>query len=455
MRRLPAALFLALLLPFTAHAAPVALVLQEDPPLPGASLVGWEALDPAAASHPDDVLDLGEAVSTTLANSPAIRALEADVSAARADLIDARAFPNPTWELALFSSEHPERKLPLAVGAELDVSAMVLAVLRARGVRPAVEAAQIRADEGTLRLAYEARAAFYDHQAALAAWGASLRSVDALAASRDVARAITLAGNAPARELVLREIAYEEARMRAAEIELNVVATRERLTRLLGTPPGAVRATLTPAPVTLSIPEDVEAAAVTASREIASLDADLRAGRRSRTAARVAGYAPDLAVRVESERLDDAWGTSAGIEVKVPLFSYGRGDVLRAGAGIDRLTAQRDQAEIDVRSAARESRVRLESAHRRALHHQDVIVPAKERALDETLRHYNAMQVDTDVLLDAWRDRVEAEIALADTLRELWTAQAALDALLAGARVDAPRNAASPLSLNSSNSGGH
>lgn len=455
MRRSPAATLLALALPFLVAATPIARVLQEDPPLPGESLVGWEPLDPRANTTTGNPLDVDEAVAKALANSPELRALEAGVTAARGGLLDAKSLPNPDGELALYTNaEEHTSDLPLAIGGEFDVTEVVLSQLRAASARPEVDAARLRLEEGRVRLGYEARAAFYDHQAAVAVWGASLRAVDALAASRDTTRALTTAGNGPTRERALREVAYEESRLRAATLELDVVATRERLARLLREAPGPVSAALVPVPATLSLPADLEGDAVAASLELRALDASILAARRRTTTARLAGLAPDLDLLVGSERDGDAWNTTVGLGVSVPMFSLGRGDALRSSADVELLFARREQAEIDVRSSAREAELRLASAHRRALHAQDVLVPLREDLLRETLLHYNAMQVGIDPLLDAWRARVEVEAAYADTLRELAIAQAALDALLAGAVVDGPRPAASPRSA-SNDSGGH
>lgn len=87
---------------------------------------------------------------------------------------------------------------------------------------------------------------------------------------------------------------------------------------------------------------------------------------------------------------------------------------------------------------------------------RDIAALAKTEALlAETLLHYNAMQLGLDALLDAWRGRVEVEIDAADALREAHTAAAALDTILKGARVHAPRAANATADSNTRTSGGH
>lgn len=444
-------LLISLLLPWTLAAAPVGRVLDEDPPLPGEPLTGWEALEPAPP--PADGLTVEQALALAFLASPRIQAMDAELSAARAELVRARALPNPSWEIGLGALDSAQdARSPASARVELDATDLALAPLAGAAARPELVAAELLCDEARLVLAYEVKAAWFDHQAALATWGAALRSVETLAVARDAQRAITAAGNAPGRDLVARELAYEQARARAAALELDVVRTREALARLLGQDPGP----LAPAPAlpTLDLPQDVEAIAVSRSLALQALDAATLAAERGLTLAKIRSLGPDLDLFVEAERDRDAWQTTAGLELSVPLLSFGRGEIAAARAGLDRQSAQRAQLEIEVRSSAREAAARLASAHRRARHHDEVLVPATALALHETLLHYNAMQVGLDALLVAVRAQLEIEAARAETWREALTAQAALDAILAGARVSGGRPAVSA-STPSTEAGGH
>lgn len=54
---------------------------------------------------------------------------------------------------------------------------------------------------------------------------------------------------------------------------------------------------------------------------------------------------------------------------------------------------------------------------------------------EQTLPQYNAMQIGIFQLLQARREELDVELAYVETLREYWTAAAAVDALLQGRRV--------------------
>ena len=424
---------LLVLLPFLAAMAPMARVLSEDPPLPGEPLDGWEAL----AAPADGELDVEGAVALALERSPELAAYAAEIDAARGARLAASALPNPTWELAF---RLPDPTLA-SIRVEVDVTDLLLAPIRSGAAGPDVEAARLRAAEAAIRVGYEARAAFFDHQAALAGWRAAIRAVDGLAASRDAARAQVAAGNLPLRDLAVREGAYEDARLRAAALEVDVVTTRERLARRIAGPVPTLSPLLPPAPAALDLPSDPEGDVLAASLDLRARDATLCAARRRTTSTALGALVPDVDLFVVREADGETIG---GFEGSFPLFGVGRGDIIRASAVARGAVADREFADIEVRSAAREAAARLQSAHARALHVQDVIVPVRERVLQETLLQYNAMQVGIDVLLLAWRQRIDADVALADTLRELWTARAAMDALLAGARVAPPRTGAAP-----------
>ena len=111
---------------------------------------------------------------------------------------------------------------------------------------------------------------------------------------------------------------------------------------------------------------------------------------------------------------------------------------------------------VDLRSAAREARNRVVSAHARAQQYQAVILPAQARVTQQTLLQYNAMQVGIFQLLQARREELDAQLALVATRREYWSAAAELEALLAGQRVrPAERSAGASEMTTSAATGGH
>lgn len=434
---------LALMLALPATGAPL-----EPPPLPGEPLGAWQAL---AETTTEGVLTPEEAVRVAVATNRDLAARFAAVDRARGARIAAWGVPNPSAELELVG----EGELGLhAVAAEFALSDLILAPLRASPAGARLDQARLDAAAAVIRLSFDARAALYAAQATERRYVAAMQAVEAWAVAVDTSRALLAAGNVPELDVAVQQAEYERARVGLAAIELELVAAREHLSRVLGVEERRALAPLA-GPGALDVPSDLEDRAVAASLELAALDAGLTAGTRALTAARTDALVPDFGVYAGSARIGEAWDVEAGVHVTVPLFALGRGEVVALAAERRGLRDSRAQAEVEVRSAAREARARLISAHDRATHFETVVLPTRERVSAQTLLQYNAMQVGIYQLLDARRQELEARAAHAELLAELWTAQAALDALLAGVRVDVPTTPSETPGQAAAAAGGH
>jgi outer membrane protein TolC len=183
-------------------------------------------------------------------------------------------------------------------------------------------------------------------------------------------------------------------------------------------------------------------------------------------ATRTAGWFPDVAVDVHALRgnPEDAsgvppahdWRMGAGVSVAIPLFDRNQGTATALEAEFDALMERYYGMATDLRSAAREARSRVQSSHARARQYQEIIVPAQHQVTEQTVLQYNAMQLGILQLLQARREELAVQLAYVETLREYWTAVAALDALLAGRRVSPdPRPASEPIGMQAESAGEH
>ncbi|WP_433933160.1 TolC family protein [Sorangium cellulosum] len=419
------------------------------------------ALPPSAASDEVDPEPAGDAralegrpltadaaVRIALLNNRELRAALKEVGVARGNLDQAGALPNPEIEVEVTPRQEGLEHTHVELAVEIDLTAALLAPLRARAARSEHLAARFRAAGAVVELGYQVRAAFYAAQAAEQRLGVANRALDALAAARDAARALFAAGNIPELDVATQEAGYEEARVTAAQLELELLSRRERLHRLLGLSGAATTWTLAgaipKAPAAVTTPPRAETQAVRASLELAELRSRLDAAAGRAGALRAEGWVPDMSVGVRGEReLPESgeadahpWVIGAGLRVALPLFDRRSGAQAAQAAEFDSLLERYHGRAIDIRSALREARNRLVSAHARARHQEGVVVPARRRVLEQTLLQYNAMQVGVFQLLDAQRGQLDAELAAVEALREYWTAKAAFDALLAGRLVD-------------------
>lgn len=421
----------------------VAVALAGDPPLPGESTEGWEGL--AEAPTPEGRrLTLDAALALARARNPTVLGARHDAEAARWSAAQGGRPPNPSVEVE--ASPGPD-VFEVEGGVELGLTDALLAPGRGRAFRSIAEAERHRAAEALARLTYDVTAAYYGAGAAEARLGVAQRALDALAAAREVAEARVASGNGPALEAAAHTAAYERTRGEVAALELAREAARERLNGLVGLVGPDTGWTLgdglPPVPDAVDVADADEEEALAASHALAAARARLDALARQGALARAEKGVPDVSVALRGAwegapgaREAGEWRAAVGLHATLPVFDGGRAEGRAWDARFDAEAARARGLVAETASAVRSARARLVTAHARALHERDVVLPAHRRLTRETLLHYNAMQLGVYELLQARAAELAAELAHLETLRELWTAKAALDALLAGARVE-------------------
>jgi outer membrane protein, heavy metal efflux system len=386
-------------------------------------------------------LDAEGAVRVALLDNRDLRARLREIGIARGQWIQAGLLPNPRAEAELL----PERNTRVELRLEYDLTRAVLAPLAARAASPDLDAARARAAAAVVSLGYRVREGFYRLQAAEQRLAINQRGLDALAARHEVAQALVAAGNVAELDVATEEAAYERGRVDVARRELDVATERESVQRLLGLHGAAtawqVRGPLEPVGDPPALGVDLERRALVANLGLRERRQRLEALARRAGWTRAAGWIPDITVDVHGlhgdpddnpDTPDASWRFGAGVSVELPLFDRRQGTAVSLEAEFDALLETYYGLAVDVRSAAREVRSRVTSAHARARQYQDVIVPAQRRVTEQTLLQYNAMQVGIFQLLEARRAELDVELDYTDTLGEYWTALAELGALLAG-----------------------
>ena len=86
------------------------------------------------------------------------------------------------------------------------------------------------------------------------------------------------------------------------------------------------------------------------------------------------------------------------------------------------------RASLGVRSAF----LRLQGAQDRALYYRDIVLPLRERIVNETQLHYNAMQLGVFDLVRAREQQIQGAIAYIEALLDYWLARADFEHLLSG-----------------------
>ena len=161
---------------------------------------------------------------------------------------------------------------------------------------------------------------------------------------------------------------------------------------------------------------------------------------KARVHAATAARIPDLVLSAGARRLEEIPGTGlvAGVEVPIPLWSRGAGDVAAARRELEASVAERRATEQRLEAARRAAseRVRAAAAVYDTLRLR--VRPAREQVVDELLRGYRAGRSSYLDLVAEQSNLVQTELALTDAQADLWRARIRL-ALLAGTGLPAPK----------------
>lgn len=372
------------------------------------------------------------AVKIALLNSAELQAAFEGIGIARGDLVSAWRVPNPTAEASLRFRKGRSATLDFSVTE--DLSELIFLPLRAGVASAELDAAKLEVAGKAMDLVFEARSAFYGYLADQQVLELRATVLKALEASAITAKALHDAGNITDLDLANEQVLYEEARVNLAVSQTSIVASRQRLTSLMGLwgndANWKIESRLAePGEVTLT---DLEAKAIQNSLDLQIIRHRFTAAAKRANLERASGILPDLKAGVTAEREENEWSYGPLAEVELPLFYQGQGEVARAQAEMRRQGQLLRARAVQVRSAARTAAVRVAATRDRATYFKNVLLPARERILNQTQLQFNAMSISVFQLLIAKRDQVETARLYVEALRDYWTARAEAEQLRSG-----------------------
>lgn len=392
-------------------------------------------------------LDAQAVSQLTLLNNRGARALVEELNVAKANLARARHLPNPILQGAM--RFHSGDRPAIDLGALISVTDLLLLAARSGAAESGVEAAKLSAVGNVLDLSFEARRAFFEYQAALQMLELRQNVVDAFAASSDATQRLRDAGNTTELAVANERAALADARVKLQRSQLRVAAARERLNGLMGLSGQDTRwkteSRLPELPRAELDVKDLEAESVRRSLDLELAKQRFAAAAKRANLSRAAGFIPELRAGVSAER-HEYWGVGPAVEVQVPLFYQGQGEVGVAEAERRQQENVYADTAVRLRAAARVAAAQLTAARDRVTYSRDVVLPLRQKVVEETQLQYNAMLVGVFQLLQAKREQIEAGATYIDQLREYWTARSNVEQLLAGRVARASAGEASPAS---------
>ncbi|HYJ10849.1 MAG TPA: TolC family protein, partial [Polyangiaceae bacterium] len=315
-----------------------------------------------------------------------------------------------------------------------DVSELIFLPLRVGVANAELDAAKLEVAGTAMDLVFQVRSAFYRHLADLQIVELRGTVLKALEASATTAKALHDAGNITDLDVANEQVLYDEARVNLASAQTNIAASRQQLSSLLGLwgPSDAWRVEsrlAEPGDVPLN---DLEAKAVRSSIDLQIIRHRYTAAAKRANLERASGLLPELKAGIGVEREDDEWSYGPLAEVEVPLFYQGQGEVARARAQMRRQGQLLRARGVQVRAAARTVAMRVAATRDRANYFKTVLLPARQRILNQTQLQFNAMNLSVFQLLLAKRDQVETARLYVEALRDYWLARAEAEQLRSG-----------------------
>ena len=379
-------------------------------------------------------LSADAAVQIALLNNRGLQASFQELGIAEAELVQASRLSNPGLSV-----------LGLRRGNEREVErgfSFNLARLIALPMIRQMENRRFAAVQGgvsmeILSLAAESRKAYYMAVAAEQS-ARYMRDVRGTAdAGAELARRLAQAGSWTKLQQAREHGFFSEAVLNAARAEQARIASRERLTRLLG---------LWGRQTQFSLPDrlpdlpkepqdqpDIEQVAINQRLDIQGARLQTEASAKSLGLSKVTRFINVLDLGYERNTSSEAARqTGYQISFEIPLFDWGDARIAKAEALYMQSVHRAAQVAIEARSEVRESYLGYRSSYDIAKHYRDDVVPTAKRISDENVLRYNGMFISVFELLADARSQIGAVNASIDALRDFWLAQANLDMALIG-----------------------
>jgi outer membrane protein TolC len=377
------------------------------------------------------------AVQVALLNNRGLQAAYDELAVADAERVGQSLPPNPTY-----SWRRIQAGPALESEMQLVTDIIALATLPARSEIAAerFHQAQLRAAEETLRVAHEARRAYYRAVAARELVHFLTESQSAAEAATQLAARLGETGAMKKLDQAREQVFYADLTAQLATARQREASEREALIRAMGLWGASLDFKL--ANALAAVPRrvqtlagiEVDAVARRVDLQIARIELDVLAKSYGLTQATRfinildAGYADKLEKRVDERALMRGFD----IRLQIPIFDFGEVRVRQAEANYMQAVNRLLELAVNARSEARDAYRRYRSAYDIAGHYQREVLPLRKIISDETLLRYNAMLIDVFALLAEARQRIAATITAIEAKRDFWLATVNLKAAVAG-----------------------
>jgi outer membrane protein TolC len=404
-------------------------------------------------------LSANRAVQVAILNNRELQAAYNALALSDAARVQASLPPNPT-----FSLERMAGAGAIEIEGRIIGSLLQLATLPARAEIAAdrYRQAQLHAAAETLRIAMEARRAFYRAVAASAHVSFLAQASETGKTTAELARRMAETGAMNKLDRARNETLHAELIAQLGTARLRATSERERLVRVMGLS-GEDLAFRLPARLP-ALPRvrrvaDIEREAIhrRLDLQIARIETDTLAKSYGLTNATRFISLLDAAgiAKNKSENGETTRERGFEVEIQIPIFDFGEVKVRQAEEtylqAVNRLTSKA----VNVRSEAREAYRAYRTTYDIAQHYRGSVLPLRKIITEETLLRYNAMQIDVFAVLAEALQRIAVTNAAIDAERDFWLADVNLGAAVLGGNAGAESSQSTATAAAPDAAGGH
>lgn len=386
-----------------------------------------------AAPSGTNLVTLDALVTEAVRNNPELRALEADVAAARGEVITARTWENPQVSFVPGVYREPKSGSFGHVGFEFGQTILFPGkrALQRAVAEKNVETRQLALAGFRTQIAIQVRRAFFELLAAGQVVALKQQRVTLAQSFVEAARKKVEGGFAPEFEQTKAEVEVATAQKALREAQAQEAVARAVLNSLAGRNPDASLTVVGDLTASRVVPAEGTLLNLALARnpslriqesEVERTGLSLALTRKSRL--------PDFTIgpTVEYQKPEQVYGL--GISLPLPLWDRKKGAIATANAEQQRALAELDVLRRDiVREASSAWRLFTAAKESLAIYKPEFRARLKS-ALDTAAQTYAEGRTSLLIFLETQRTYYDTEADYFETLQKLYQAQAALEAAL-------------------------
>ncbi len=382
--------------------------------------------DRAAEAKVRELLE-GELTATNamriaLLNNRGLQATYERLGIAQADLVQAGLLDNPEVGLQYLFGDEGD-----LFEASIIQPLMSVITVAARKQVGTAQAEQVRLEvaQSAFELCMDVKAAYYGVLADAQAIELLQQVTLGTEAAAELAARQYQAGTLNRKDQALQQAFYAQAALDTAQAQARLSSDRERLNRLLGVwgqqTQWKLPTRLPQPPEALPALDRVEQLALEQRLDLAAAKREVEAVYRAYGLTRDTRLLSSLGIGVTFKREPSGEKlVGPDLSFSLPLFDQGQARVARVESELRQSERKLEAMAVDIRSQARDARVRLHAAYDAVNHYRNALLPLHQTVVQETLKFYNGMLVGVYELLLAQQAQVQTAKQYVETTKEFW-----------------------------------